>query len=35
MGGWFKVHGLRVEYALMAWDSMPAPAALKKLPPRH
>lgn len=35
MTDWLKANGPRTEGALMAWDRVPAPAALKKLPPRN
>ncbi len=35
MTDWLKANGPRTEGALMAWDRVPAPAALKRLPPRN
>ena len=35
MTDWLKTNGPQVESTLMAWDRIPAPAALKKLPPRN
>jgi hypothetical protein len=32
MSEWLKANGVQVETAMMAWDKMPSPASLKRLP---